>query len=61
MLGIDALVSVLGCAPGQPELQSLLKQVRNDNSAANTEPEVKAYPDIVYHYYLTLESACNVS
>lgn len=54
MLSINNLVGVLGCSPGEPELQTLLNQVRSDQSAANVEPEVKSYPDIVYHNYLTL-------
>ncbi len=54
MLSLDELVGVLGCSPGQSELQSLLEQVRSDKSAINDEPQVKAYPDVVYHNYLAL-------
>ncbi|EST04539.1 hypothetical protein PSEUBRA_006283 [Kalmanozyma brasiliensis GHG001] len=54
MFSFDELVGVLGCPPSQPELQALLNQGRSDKSADLVEPEVKAYPDIVYHNYPAL-------
>ncbi|SJX64195.1 uncharacterized protein SRS1_14850 [Sporisorium reilianum f. sp. reilianum] len=54
MLGIDALVSVLGSSAGHADVQALLGQIQANKSAATVEPEVKAYPDVVYHNYKAL-------
>ncbi|SPO29498.1 uncharacterized protein UTRI_04767_B [Ustilago trichophora] len=51
MVGLDALATVLGSSPNKPEIQTLLNQV---GASSTVDPEIKAYPDVVYHNYQSL-------
>lgn len=52
MIEIEALVGVLGSNSTHTNVQDLLGQLHN--SPATVEPDVKAYPDVVYHNYQTV-------
>ena len=54
MIGVDALVDVLGSAADQSDIKTLLGQIQANKSALTLPPQVKAYPDIVYHNYQSL-------
>lgn len=61
MIDLRALIGVLGCSPRQAQVQTLLEHIV-DIKVTSMEPEVKAYPDIVYHSYrdlgLSLQCKC---
>lgn len=62
MLEVDELVGVLGSHPGHANVQAMLDQIQGNTSARTVEPEIKAYPDVVYHNYqalgLSLQCEC---
>lgn len=60
MVGLDALAAVLGSSPNQLEIQTLLTQI---GASSTVDPEIKAYPDVVYHNYqpLGLSLQCEYS
>ena len=53
MVSVEALTSVLGCSPDQPHIRTLLDQI-NSLGTSCLDPEIKAYPDVVYHNYQAL-------
>lgn len=63
MIGLDTLAGLLGSRPAQSQIHALLEQAHVDE-AANTgsDPEIKAYPDVVYHNYrsagISLQCKC---
>lgn len=54
MLDVDAVVNILGSCPEEPHVEALLSQSGGSKSASIVKPEIKAYPDVVYHNFPTL-------
>ena len=55
MVELRELAGALGCSPKELRVQALIGHLQVDDSTSGAaEPEIKSYPDVVYHNYRAL-------